>query len=142
MKRLLTLALLLFPASLLAQQIAPPRYFLEINNQPEISYSRGIFGGVDQDKHDYLGSADAVRETMVKRHHIPLSWFTEKREKADYILRINSEGANCRWTVLYNDRAKGEEVVVESKKVIYCQSAIKDVLNVPLDDWARRHVLK
>jgi hypothetical protein len=116
-----------------------PRLLLQINNAPQVSYRKGIFGGVDQRQTDYLGSEDKVREDMVKRYKVPIDAFTQKQDKADYILKIATEGANCRWTVYYNDRTPdGEPKQIGSKLVTFCANAIKDVINAAFTDWKNR----
>ena len=127
---------LILMANLLFQEVEvrKPRYFVEINNSPQTE--RGIFGGVVATGN--IGSADEIRALMIRRYAVPAERFTEKRTKADYILRINAQSANCRWTLLWNDRDKDEEMVIASKLVIYCANAVKDVVAAARSDWSQR----
>jgi hypothetical protein len=135
MRTLLMLALF-FPVAAFAQ--TAPRLFLEINNVPQKSLQRGLFGGIVVSERNWIGSADEVRTIMIRKYKIEQSQFTENRAKADYVLRIVVEGSCCRWTVVKMDRDENDGTIIQSKLVNFCSSAIKDVVAVSRQDWKER----
>lgn len=100
--------------------VAQPRYFVEVIN-PTMSR--------------YVDSADEVKAVMVRGWDVPPSAFTENKDRADYIMRINAEGSNCRWTLVYRDKAKDDDVIVMSKRVIYCWNCPKDLVRAARAHW-------
>jgi hypothetical protein len=115
--------LILLYSLLIFQGTEQPKYFVEVDRESCLTC---------------VGPVDEVRARIIKQFKIPSSAFVGKRDKANYILRIATVYASCRWTVLYNDPEKQDEIFIASKSVYYCKNAIKDVVVAAMDDWQKR----